>query len=104
MFLNVNKLRKTLKRQYFQEKLNDQIGNLRATWETLGEALSGWKGNNRSSVCRYFTGEREAITDGPKIAKGFCVFYCQVGPKLAARVPKEKRIIWELQLRTHFRS
>ena len=87
----VNKLRKSLKRKYFQEKFNDQRGNLRATWEVLGEALTGRKGKNYSSVCRYFTKDSEAITDGPKIAKGFCDFYCQVGPKLAARVPKEKR-------------
>ena len=87
----VNKLRKSLKRRYFQEKLNDQIGNLRATWETLGEALSGRKGKKQSSACRYFTGNNEAITDGHKIAKGFCDFYCQVGPKLAARIPKEKK-------------
>ena len=30
------------------------------------------------------------MTDGGQIAAGFCDFYCQVGPKLAARLGKER--------------
>ena len=30
------------------------------------------------------------MTDGGRIAQGFCDFYCQVGPKLAARLGKER--------------
>ena len=87
----VNRKRKNLKRQYFKEKLDERIGDLRATWEVLGEALTGRKGKDRSSTCRYFFENGEGITDGQKIAKGFCDFYCQVGPKLAAKIRKEQR-------------
>ena len=87
----VNKMRRNLKKQYFQEKLNERIGNLRATWETLGEALKGRRGKDRSSTCRYFNANGKGITDGQEIAKGFCDFYCQVGPKLAAKIQKEQR-------------
>ena len=86
----VNKMRKNLKKQYFKDKLDERVGDLRATWETLGEVLSGKKGKDRSSACRYFSGEDGPVTDGQKIVKGFCDFYCQVGPKLAARIPKEQ--------------
>ena len=87
----VNRKRKALKRQYFKEKLDERIGNLRKTWEVLGEALTGRKGKDRSSTCRYFFENKEGITDGQKIAQGFCDFYCQVGPKLAAKIKKEQR-------------
>ena len=30
------------------------------------------------------------MTDGAKIARGFCDFYCQVGPKLAARIGRAR--------------
>ena len=30
------------------------------------------------------------MTDGGKIAQGFCDFYSQVGPRLAARLGKER--------------
>ena len=87
----VNKMRKALKKQYFQEKLEERVGNLRAMWEVLGEALTGRRGKDRSSTCRYFFENGKGITDGQKIAQGFCDFYCQVGPKLAAKIKKEQR-------------
>ena len=41
-------------------------------------------------MCRYFRGGDTGITDGDGIAGGFCDFYCQVGPKLAAGLAKER--------------
>ena len=82
-------MRRALKKKYFQEKLNEMIGDLRATWEILGEALSGRRGKSKGSSCRYFSKDGQAVTEGQAIADGFCDFYCQVGPKLAAKIPKE---------------
>ena len=90
----VNKMRRALKKTYFQEKLNERIGDLRATWEILGEAMSGRRGKNKSSACRYFTKDGQAVTEGQAIADGFCDFYCQVGPKLAAKIPKEQQRVF----------
>ena len=58
------------------------------TWEVLGEALRGRKGRGHSPACGYFEVEGVGLTGGDKIAQGFCDFYCEVGPKLAARIPK----------------
>ena len=85
----VNKMRLRLKRDYFEQRLNDKIGDLRHTWEVIGEALNGRKSKNKGSSCKYFEKSGVPVTDGSKIAQGFCDFYCQVGPRLASKIPKE---------------
>ena len=40
----VNRMRKRLKREYFNQRLEGIEGDLRATWEVLGEVLRGRKG------------------------------------------------------------
>ena len=84
----VNRLRKSLKRSYFREKLEEKKDDLRGLWEVLGEALSGRSGKSKGSICKYFMKDGKAITDGAAIADEFCKFYCQIGPNLAAKVPK----------------
>ena len=82
----VNRLRRKLKREYFGQRLGEIGGDMRATWEVLGEVLRGRRGKGKGGACRYFRGREGGVTDGAKIARGFCDFYCQVGPKLAARI------------------
>ena len=85
----VNKMRRRLKREYFGQRLGEIAGDLRATWGVLGEVLRGRRGRE-GAVCRYFQNGRTGVTDGAEIAGGFCDFYCQVGPKLAAKLEKER--------------
>ena len=40
----VNRLRRRLKREYFDQRMGEISGDLRATWEVLGEVLRGRKG------------------------------------------------------------
>ena len=84
----VNRVRKRLKRQYFKDKLEEAVGNLRSTWEVLGEAIRGRKGRGRSPACSFFEVNGVGVTEGSQIAQGFCDFYCEVGPKLAAKIPR----------------
>ena len=84
----VNRERQRLKRNYFKDKLEEVKGDLRLTWEVLGEVLRGRKG--KQAECGYFEDEGVGVTDGSKISQGFCDFYCNVGPKLAAKIPKER--------------
>ena len=69
-------------------RLGEIGGDLRATWEVLGEVIRGRRGRG-GVVCRYFEEDGVGVTDGARIAKGFCDFYSQVGPKLAARTGRE---------------
>ena len=82
----VNKMRRKLKREYFDQRLGEIGGDMKATWEVLGEVLRGRRGKGKGPVCRYFNGEGGGVTDGAEIARGFCDFYCKVGPRLAARI------------------
>ena len=84
----VNRVRKRLKRQYFKEKLEETVGNLRRTWEVLGEAIRGRKGQGRTPACSFFEVNGKGMTEGSQIAQGFCDFYCEVGPKLASKIPR----------------
>ena len=79
-----------LKRDYFAQRIGEVVGDMRATWEVLGEALRGRRGRRSGATCGYFSKDGVGITDRGQIAGGFCDFYCKVGPKLAARVGRER--------------
>ena len=81
----VNQMRQRLKREYFKQKFEEIKGDLKATWDVLGEALRGRKSTKGGGTCRYFEKGGKGITDGNQIANGFCDFYCKVGPELAAK-------------------
>ena len=85
----VNRMRQRLKRAYFDQRMGEIRGDLRATWEVLGEVIRGRRGRG-SGVCGYFEKDGRGLTDGQQIVDGFCDFYCQVGPKLAARLGRER--------------
>ena len=40
----VNKMRRRLKKEYFDQRMGEIRGDLKATWEVLGEVLRGRKG------------------------------------------------------------
>ena len=86
----VNAMRQKLKRRYFRTKLEDRKGDLRQTWEVLGEVLKGRANKHGGVPCKYFEANGQGITDGDKIAAGFCDFYCKVGPDLAKRIGHER--------------
>ena len=87
----VNTMRKGLKRNYFREKLERAKGDLKTTWEVLGEAIKGKRDRKGGASCGYFEENGLGMTDGKQIAKGFCDFYCKVGPDLARKVGKERQ-------------
>ena len=82
----VNSERRRLKRHYFRDQLEEVKGDLRATWQVLGEALRGRRSTKGGDQCRYFEKSGNGITNGQEIADGFNDFYCKVGPELAAKI------------------
>ena len=75
----VNRTRRRLKRAYFDQRFEDIQGDLRATWEVLGEVLRGRRGRRTGATCGYFNKDGVGVTEGAGIVGGFCDFYCQVG-------------------------
>ena len=87
----VNRARRKLKREYFEQRMAEIKGDHKATWEVLGELIKGRKVNKgTTAVCKYFLKDGTPVTEGSAIAKGFCDFYCNVGPELAARIHGER--------------
>ena len=66
-------MRRRLKREYFDQRLGEIVGDLRATWGVLGEVLRGRRGKE-GVACRYFEQDGKVVTDGGDIAQGFCDF------------------------------
>ena len=86
----VNTMRRKLKRNYFQERLENTKNDLKGTWEVLGEALRGKRSKLGGKPCGYFEINGTGITEGKEIAERFCDFYCKVGPELAKKIGHEK--------------
>ena len=53
----VNRTRRRLRKEYFDQRVGEVTGDLRATWEVLGEALRGRRGKGRGATCGYFEKE-----------------------------------------------
>jgi hypothetical protein len=66
------------------------MGDARATWEVLGEVLGGGRRKRKGAACGFFKKDGMGLTDKGEIAEGFCEFYLQVGPKLAAKIKRER--------------
>ena len=86
----INRTRQRLKRAYFHEKIEEAKGDLKTTWEVLGEVLNRRKCKRGAATCRYFEKDGVGITDGRKISEGFCKFYCGVGPELARKIGRQR--------------
>jgi hypothetical protein len=49
----VNRTRWRLRRAYFSQRLEERVGDARATWEVLGEVLGGGKRKGGKVGCRF---------------------------------------------------
>ena len=64
----VNRTRRRLKKAYFDQRFKDIQGDLRATWEVLGEVLRGRRGRRTGATCGYFQKDGVGVTEGAEIA------------------------------------
>ena len=53
----VNKKRRAMRKAYFGRRFEEVSGDLRATWEALGEVLRGRRGRRTGLTCGYFRKE-----------------------------------------------
>jgi hypothetical protein len=51
---------------------------------------AGWWEEKKKVGDMFFRKDGVGLTDKGKIAEGFCEFYSQVGPKLAAKIKRER--------------
>ena len=75
----VNSTRRKLKRAYFLQRVEEKVGDLRATWEVLGEVLRGRRGRKTGATCGYFSKDGVRVTDRGQIAGGVVTFIVRWG-------------------------
>jgi hypothetical protein len=66
------------------------MGDAIATWKVLGEVLGSKKKKGSKVGCGFFRREEVGLTGKAEVVGGFCEFYSQVGPKLAAKIKRER--------------
>ena len=75
----VNKLRRSAKRNYYFNKLSRDIKDMRATWRTLNEVIG--KPSKHDTIIHRLTVEKEEITNPQRIAEEMNNFFAHVGEK-----------------------
>ena len=76
----VNTLNVTLKRQYFSDKILQQKGNMKESWQTINQLL-----NKRSKSTNIYSlrDSSQTLFDKQRISDKMNQFFCSVGKTLA---------------------
>ena len=79
----VNTLNVTLKRQYFSDKILQQKGNMKESWQTINQLL-----NKRSKSTNIYSlsDSSQTLFDKQRISDKMNKFFCSVGKTLAADI------------------
>ena len=80
-----NRQIKSTKRLYYQDKLHNNSGNLKKTWNTLNELMNRKPTNNKISEMK---GENGEIIDETQIPDAFNKYFVELGEKLASKIPR----------------
>lgn len=80
-----NKLKRTMKINYFKSALDSSKLNMKRTWSVLKKAIG--KQNNKSSLPNYFVINNNNITNRSQAAKSFNDYFCQIGLETSNNVP-----------------
>ena len=81
----LNKLIKVVDRDYYQDKFLYSATNIKKTWQIIKTILN--KGNE-SVITKSFTSGNTIMTDKNEIVNKFNEYFSNIGPSLAAKIPK----------------
>ena len=88
----VNLLNRTLRKKYYSDQIQDNVGNLRQTWKIANQIL------NKSSKTTKFNSIRlgdKVITDKKMIPTIMNEYFCNIGSNLKEKIPYEKNPLIE---------
>ena len=80
------KLKKSSKRSYYQDKLKKCESNIKSTWKIMKEIVRKAK-MNQKNLPKQLVINNKKITDKTEIANNFNEFFANFGPKLAEKIP-----------------
>ena len=81
----LNKLIKVVERDYYQDKFLYSATNIKKTWQIIKTILN--KGND-SVITKSFKSGNTIITDKNEIVNKYNGYFSNIGPSLAAKIPK----------------
>ena len=79
-----NKTKRAAIKLYYESKFKEFSQDIRATWDTVREALGTSK--NKSKISNVFRIGNRLVKDNKAIAKGFNEFFSKVGEELASHI------------------
>uniref|UniRef100_A0A3Q3BKX6 Reverse transcriptase domain-containing protein n=1 Tax=Kryptolebias marmoratus TaxID=37003 RepID=A0A3Q3BKX6_KRYMA len=74
------------KKKYYSDLLNRSNGDMRATWKVMNGVLKNHK--KHAGISQHFVKEDNGIHDLNEIVNEFNHYFVNVGPSLAAKIPK----------------
>ena len=80
------KIRKSSKKHYYQNKIEKCKNNLKTTWKTMKEIIGRSKVFHQN-LPNNLKINKKSITDKKIIADKFNEFFINIGPNLAAKIP-----------------
>ena len=78
-----NALNKALKKKYFSDKINNNKGNMKDSWQTINQLL---KKRSQSTNIVSLKESNQAIFDKQSISDKMNEYFCSIGEKLAADI------------------
>ena len=82
----VNSLNKKLKREYFSNKLQENIGNLKETWKIVNSFLNKTSKTTKIDTIKV---ENKTVTDKSEIPNIMNKYFCNVGESLRKKIPNK---------------
>ena len=79
-----NKLRRTAKQNFYTNKFQSYIKNIKHTWNVIKEVIGCKK--QKDQLPGFFRSNGTILSDYLEIANDFNTFFSQVGPKLASEI------------------
>ena len=71
---------------YYEKKIEQAESNAKCTWRVLNEIIN--KKQNVKRLPSNFKINNECISDPSQIAEHFCMFFSNIGPNLAHKIPR----------------
>ena len=81
-----NTLKRTAKKRYYSEQLNQYKTDIKKTWRILNELCN--KNNNKTTSCDSFHINNQEVTEPMAISNEFNRYFTNIGNQLADSIPK----------------
>ena len=79
-----NQLKRTAKQTYYEQRFEQYKYDIRNTWKLLNSLVGRTK--DKSSIPDTFKHNGKTLNERSEISNGFCNYFTNIGPQLAASI------------------